>query len=38
MRWDFQGGNWQVPRKAQNEAWGGAWSANHVLVEIGTGI
>ena len=20
---DFQGGNWQVPRKAQNEAWGG---------------
>ena len=23
MRWDFQGGKWQVPRKAQNEAWEG---------------
>ena len=38
MRWDFQGGNWQVPRKAQNEAWGGVWFATHFLVEIGTGI
>ena len=28
MRWDFQGGNWQVPRKAQNQAWGGVWATH----------
>ena len=28
MRWDFQGGNWQVPRMAENEAWGGVWAAH----------
>ena len=38
MRWDFQGGNWQVPGKAQNEAWGGVWFTTRFLVEIGTRI
>ena len=23
MTWNFQDANWQVPRKAQNQAWGG---------------
>ena len=37
MRWDFQGakvGN-SMPRKAQNEAWGGVWATHGVGKGLG---
>ena len=39
MRWDFQGGNWQAPRKAQNRARRCVW-ADHASAqkEPGKGI
>ena len=37
MTWDSQGGNWQVPRQAKNEAWGSVW-VTHAPQKWGAGI